>query len=95
MPKTRLVNRNITTKSRRSSMRMEPEFWDALREIGRREGLRSSELADRAMLAHSGVARRARFECLCLPIFAPRSLAPSAFTRPCDDCPHRQTPTVT
>jgi predicted DNA-binding ribbon-helix-helix protein len=34
-------------------MRMEPEFWDALREIGVREVLRPVELADRAMLAHA------------------------------------------
>lgn len=36
--KTRLINRNIQTLPSRSSMRLEPEFWDALHDIGVREG---------------------------------------------------------
>ena len=37
MPISRLVNRNVIGESGRTSMRMEPELWDALREICRRE----------------------------------------------------------
>jgi predicted DNA-binding ribbon-helix-helix protein len=35
---TRLVNRNIPTDAGRSSMRLEPELWDALLEVCQREG---------------------------------------------------------
>ena len=34
-----LVNRNITVGSLRTSVRLEPEFWEALSEIARREQL--------------------------------------------------------
>jgi predicted DNA-binding ribbon-helix-helix protein len=34
---SRLVNRNVVGEKGRTSMRLEPELWDALREIGRRE----------------------------------------------------------
>lgn len=32
-----LVSRNITVLTRRTSVRLEPEMWNALREIARRE----------------------------------------------------------
>ncbi len=35
--KSTLVSRNITVLSRRTSVRLEPEMWNALREIARRE----------------------------------------------------------
>ncbi len=41
---SRLVNRNITAGSGRTSMRLEPEVWDALREICLREGIELREL---------------------------------------------------
>ncbi len=33
-----LVNRNIVIDGRRTSVRLEPQMWDALNEIARREG---------------------------------------------------------
>ena len=36
-PKTTLVSRNITVMGRRTSVRLEPEMWMALREISKRE----------------------------------------------------------
>lgn len=36
-PKTTLVSRNITVNGRRTSVRLEPEMWSALREIAARE----------------------------------------------------------
>ncbi len=33
-----LVNRNIVIDGRRKSVRLEPQMWDALNEIARREG---------------------------------------------------------
>ena len=41
---SRLVNRNITAGGGRTSMRLEPEVWDALREICLRDGLELREL---------------------------------------------------
>ena len=41
---SRLVNRNILAASGRSSMRLEPEIWDALFEICRRENIAMAEL---------------------------------------------------
>ena len=37
MPVSRLINRNVVGENGRTSMRLEPELWDALREICRRE----------------------------------------------------------
>jgi predicted DNA-binding ribbon-helix-helix protein len=36
---TRLLTRNIVTARGRTSMRLEPELWDALREVCRREDM--------------------------------------------------------
>ena len=47
MSGSRLVNRNITSGSGRTSMRLEPEVWDALREICLREGIELRELIRR------------------------------------------------
>lgn len=38
MTDTRLVNRNVMADSGRTSMRLEPELWEALEEICQREG---------------------------------------------------------
>ena len=44
MSGSRLVNRNITAGSGRTSMRLEPEVWDALREVCLREGIELRDL---------------------------------------------------
>jgi predicted DNA-binding ribbon-helix-helix protein len=41
---SRLINRNITAGAGRTSMRLEPEVWDALREVCLREGIELREL---------------------------------------------------
>lgn len=41
---SRLINRNIVAARGRSSMRLEPEIWDALSEICRREKLALGDL---------------------------------------------------
>ena len=41
---SRLINRNIVAASGRSSMRLEPEIWEALFEICRRENIAMAEL---------------------------------------------------
>jgi predicted DNA-binding ribbon-helix-helix protein len=42
--KSRLVNQNVMTAARRTSMRLEPEFWQALNQIAEREGVSRNEL---------------------------------------------------
>lgn len=44
---TRLVNRNVTALHGRTSMRLEPELWDALGEICQRENISLTELVQR------------------------------------------------
>ncbi len=39
-----LISRNITVNGRRTSVRLEPEMWDALREISQREGCRTHDI---------------------------------------------------
>ena len=45
---SRLVNRNVVAKRGRTSMRLEPELWQALTEIGEREGKDLSALVRKA-----------------------------------------------
>ena len=41
---SRLINRNVVAGRGRTSMRLEPELWDALKEICRRERLDLNQL---------------------------------------------------
>lgn len=45
---TNLINRNILLRTGRTSIRLEPEMWDALAEVCRREGITPGDLAARA-----------------------------------------------
>lgn len=47
MSGSRLVNRNVIAARGRTSMRLEPELWDALTDICRREHIRMGELVRR------------------------------------------------
>ncbi|WP_052711932.1 ribbon-helix-helix domain-containing protein [Elstera litoralis] len=42
-----LVLRNVTVKGKRTTIRLEPEMWDALAEIARREGYTQTQLCTR------------------------------------------------
>lgn len=44
MKKSTLVSRNITVVGRRTSVRLEPEMWTALREIAKRENCRIHDI---------------------------------------------------
>ena len=44
MTLSRLINRNVVAQRGRTSMRLEPELWDALLEISDREGRDMSSL---------------------------------------------------
>jgi predicted DNA-binding ribbon-helix-helix protein len=59
-----LINRNVTVNGRRTSIRLEPEMWDALEEISKREGVRVSDVVSRidthARQSGSGLTARVR-----------------------------------
>lgn len=55
MRPTCLVNRNVTSLSGRTSMRLEPELWDALEEICAREAMTLTEVVKQIeRLGHPG-----------------------------------------
>ncbi len=43
-----LVNKNVVVNGRRTSIRLEPEFWDALADIARRETTDVNRIVSRA-----------------------------------------------
>lgn len=47
MSASRLINRNVIAQSGRTSMRLEPELWDALQEICLLETITLSDLVQR------------------------------------------------
>lgn len=53
--KTTLISHNITVMGRRTSVRLEPEMWSALREISKREGCRISDVCSLVYLKKTGV----------------------------------------
>ena len=59
-----LINRNVTVNGRRTSIRLEPEMWDAMEEIAKREGIRVSDVVSRidrdARQRGSGLTARVR-----------------------------------
>ena len=54
---SRLVNRNVIAGRGRTSMRLEPELWDALYEICQREQVPVGEIVRRAELRHRSGGR--------------------------------------
>ncbi|MFN3827283.1 MAG: ribbon-helix-helix domain-containing protein [Micavibrio sp.] len=52
--KSTLVSRNITVMGRRTSVRLEPEMWGALREIARREGCKIHDICSLIHLRKNG-----------------------------------------
>lgn len=48
MRSSTLVNRNVTIRGRRTSLRLEPAMWDALNEIARRENASIHDVCARA-----------------------------------------------
>lgn len=54
---SRLVNRNILASRGRTSMRLEPELWEALKEISRRERIALSDLVQQIESSHQAGGR--------------------------------------
>lgn len=57
MGSSRLVNRNVIALNGRTSMRLEPEIWDALRDICLREQVSLGALIQRIEQSHLPGAR--------------------------------------
>ncbi len=70
MTVSRLVNRNVVAERGRTSMRLEPELWDALLEICGREGQDMSALCARWSNTVTRAGAPVQFACSCCPIFA-------------------------
>ena len=79
MGESRLVNRNINATAGRTSMRLEPEFWDALREICQRESLVQAELIREIEQKASAVGRTSAVRVHILQYF--RNAADDGITR--------------
>ena len=79
MGESRLVNRNINATGGRTSMRLEPEFWDALAEICQRESLVQAELIRTIEQRSSTVSRTSAVRVHILQYF--RAAATSGFPR--------------
>jgi predicted DNA-binding ribbon-helix-helix protein len=53
-PGSGLISRNVTVNGRRTSLRLEPEMWEALSEMAQREGMRISDVISRIDRQHGG-----------------------------------------
>jgi predicted DNA-binding ribbon-helix-helix protein len=68
-PGSGLVSRNVTVNGRRTSLRLEPEMWDALEEMAKRENIRISDLIGRIDRQHQGRGLTARVRVAILGYF--------------------------
>jgi predicted DNA-binding ribbon-helix-helix protein len=72
---SRLVTRNVGNGAARTSMRLEPELWDALREICERERISLHQLVARATRVHPNGGRTSAVRVFAVCYF--RDAAPS------------------
>lgn len=79
---TRLVNRNITAATGRTSMRLEPELWDALDQIARETGQTLAELIRRAESASRSGGRTSAVRVFVVGYFRSRAGTPEAAPDP-------------
>lgn len=64
-----LVSRNVTIGTLRTSMRLEPEFWNALAEIARREKLTLDALCTRVDAGRGDHSRTAAMRLFAVAYF--------------------------
>jgi predicted DNA-binding ribbon-helix-helix protein len=74
-----LINHNVRGAGKRTSMRLEPEAWDAVRDICQREQISTEELVNRAVRAHPNGGRTSAVRVFVLMYYrtASRALAAS------------------
>ena len=75
MSKSRLVNRNVRTAQLRTSIRLEPEFWEALDEISYIEKVDRNELVRRIESAAPETQRTSAVRVFVLQHFRDRCFA--------------------
>lgn len=68
-PGSGLISRNVTVNGRRTSLRLEPEMWDALEEMAKREGVRISDLIGAIDRQHNARGLTARVRVAILGYF--------------------------
>ena len=66
---SRLVNRNVTAVRGRTSMRLEPELWEALEEICIRENVSMGEIVRRIEADHDAGGRTSAVRVFVLRYF--------------------------
>jgi predicted DNA-binding ribbon-helix-helix protein len=72
---TRLLNRQVETREGRTSMKLEPELWDALRDICRRENCTLNELVDRVWAARPAGTRTGAMRVYIVQYYRARAAA--------------------
>jgi predicted DNA-binding ribbon-helix-helix protein len=72
-----LINRNVRGAGKRTSMRLEPEAWDALREICLRENISTHELLARAVRSHPRGGRTSAVSVFILMYYRAASRVPA------------------
>ena len=77
MPRTRLINRNFRFQDHQTSMRMEPEFWLAARDICQREHVHLADLVQRASDARKHSGRTSAVRVYILEYYAKVTRPPS------------------
>ncbi len=66
---SRLVNRNVQVARARTSIRLEPELWDGLKEVCQRERWTESRAIEAAQTANPSAPRTSAIRCFILEYF--------------------------
>lgn len=81
MSASRLVNRNVIAARGRTSMRLEPELWDALTDICQREQVRMGELVRRVEAHGHAGGRTSAIRVFILEYYRGGARIPAALTQ--------------
>lgn len=74
---TEIVNRNVVVNGRRSSMRLEPDLWDAFRAVCIELDVDHVELMKRIMAGHTGGTRTSTVRTFLLNHYRTKAEAPA------------------
>lgn len=85
-----LVSRNIVVAGRRTSMRLEPEMWRALAEIGGAEGLSLNDLCSEVAKSRGRSSLTSAVRVYALSYFRSRAARPAAAGERAADQPSSQ-----
>lgn len=85
-----LVSRNIVVAGRRTSMRLEPEMWRALAEIGGAEGLSLNDLCSEVAKSRGRSSLTSAVRVFALSYFRAKASHPTAARERVADLPAPQ-----